>query len=601
MEIGRYELSVTAAGRRFTFSLATDEQLGLRADGTVILPEYVPLALPRKREHPVDVLLRMGRVDRLEDLGTLGLLASVSDVENEGNAEVRRYEAVFARDTLATAESLQDVFPQLEYNVVRYLGAYQADSAEASKRSERGKIAGHIRDPQDPLAIQLTKEEGRGWPVYNQADATVRWLQAACRVLEADPSRATEPLIYPADHARAGEVVEYLGRPHTLGRALVEAVGWQLRQLDPAMDGLMQAPMKNKDSFGYWRDSPNTFSHPDGRLAGPPLAPLGLQTGVLDGLLAAARLMDDLPAECSVDDIPVTSELLRTAGQALRQQILQSYLVSDDAGTFLADAVTAAGGVLEPVAVRTIEMALALDSELLVGEEHRPLVENILRDLFSDRFLTAFGLTGRDRTDVRSEKFDYHAQVWAVVVAKAANGLHSRHGYHGLAYELEARLMRHTADGLLPEFVGGGAGKTLEYCPHKLTVHRPMCTGEGMTNSVKERPPSAYQAWTAGPIIAIDAASREPARESADRQRAFERSVLSGLSERAYRSHRDLAWDATGTRLRRFSGIATTRAHVRPRRRNDSTRPAMPLRPRGASGKPTSQPRVAGHGRHQAR
>jgi glycogen debranching enzyme len=316
--------------------------------------------------------------------------------------------------------------------------------------------------------------------------------------------------------------------------------------------------MNMKDSYTYWRDSPNTFSHVDGRLAGPPIAPLGLQAQVFDALIAAAEVVDFLPRDCRVANMPATSASLRTRADVVRRIIVDHYSVADEDGEFLADAVEVSPrtGKLAAVRVRTIDLGMVLDTGLLEGEAFRGLRHAVIRQLFGNRFLTPFGLTGRDRSDIRFGRYDYHAQVWGWAVHKVADGLR-RYDYHDLADELDARVMRHSADGLYPEFVGGGPTPLLEYCPHRLVVRRPAYDGT-MTTTVKERPPGPHQAWTVVAILAIDHFRRRPDRPSrAAPDVEFEREVLHTISDRAFHAIDDLRWDPSGQRLARFSGSAT--------------------------------------------
>lgn len=547
-----------AIGRRLVATALGDIELA--TDEDLVSIEGVHLKLPAARERPLEVLLRLARVTDVADLGKKALLASVANEENLGNAELRRYEAVWTRDLLTTVKPLRSLFPDLERRSVMYTGTYQAESAEPNKMSERGKIANHIRDPDDPLARALTRSVGRGWPWYGATDSTVLWLESACRVLAREPQRAGDPLVHPEGHGRAGQVASYRGEPHTLGRAVVEAVGWLVRELDNRhWAGLLWAPLNMKDSYTYWRDSPNTFSHRDGRLAGPPVAPLGLQAQVFDALMAAAQVVDSLLQNCRVPDMLVTADVLRDKADVVRKTVFERYPAADDGGEFLADAVEVdeQADDLAALCVRTVDLGMVLDSGLVAGENFRGLRQAIIRQLFSDRFLTPFGLTGRDRSDIRFGRYDYHAQVWGWTVHKVAEGLR-RDDYHQLADELDARVMRHTTDGLNPEFVGGGPDPLIDYCPHRLTVRRPAYDGT-MTTTVKERPPAPHQAWTVGAILAIDHSQRRQGAHSSPSQAVFEREVLRTITDRACRALDDLRWDPSGERLARFSRIHPNR------------------------------------------
>jgi glycogen debranching enzyme len=386
-------------------------ELGLASDETLVSLEPSPLVLPEDPPPLLEILLRMGGVDEPAQLGARGpLIASAANDENAANPELRRYEAVFARDAFYAAEFLADRYPQLEAGTVRYFARHQATGYDPSRRAEPGKIAHHVRDPDDPLARRLTAETGRRWPWYGATDATPQFLVAACRLAQREPIGA-------------------------LAASIEAAARWVLRNL---RDGLLWAGLNDRDSFTVWTDSPNAFHHRDGALARPPVAPVYLQALVYDALVGAA-------------------DFVREAGpaaRALREAFLERFVVDG----FLANGLDHDG---RPLAVRTVNMGFPLDSAILDGTD---LPEALASQLFAPELLTPFGFAGRARDEVRFAPFDYHAQVWGFAVHKVARGL-ARHGFSDLAAEANARLLAQTRDGLAPENVG--ALDELAYCPHR--------------------------------------------------------------------------------------------------------------------------------------
>ncbi len=473
-------------------SIATDEKL------VEIRPSV--LKLPSQREEPLAVLLRMAGVKSVDTLGCRGpVVASAANSENADNPDVRRYEAKFGRDAFYTADFLQPFYPQLEIGTVQYFAAYQARQYDERAQAEPGKVPNHIRRPDDPLAIRLTLETGRRWPWFGGTDTTVQFVLAACRTLLNMPELRTQEIVYPDDHALAGQVVLHSGKAVTLERAANDAAGWLLRQLrQPLSHALLWAGMNRRDSFTVWTDSPNAFHHRNGRLPGPRVAPVSLQAAVHDALLALAKLREQ-----SARSRWPASALRKQAG-LVKAAVLRHYLITDERGSFLANGVDRGpGGIPQPMAVRAIDMGFALDSDLLSDAADAQLVNDLVEHLTGPDMLTPVGIAGKARDEVRFEKFDYHCQVWAFAVHKVARGLR-RHGLHDLAADLDARMLRQTADGLLPENVG--AGPELEYCPHILTVERTAANGR-RTQTVKERTPAPFAAWTAGAVAAVQAQS----------------------------------------------------------------------------------------------
>jgi glycogen debranching enzyme len=485
----------------------------------------------------LQVILRLAGVDRVEELGTRGpVLASAVNPENIGNPELRRYEAVFGRDALYAAEFLHHLHPQLEDATVWYLAAFQATKADPSRQAEPGKVPNHIRSPDDPLARALTRQTGRGWPWYGATDTTVQFLSALCRLLFRHPAAAGEPVRIPPRWPGAGEPITRASGPLRLTEVAGEATRWLLRGLHVGpVPHLLWAGMNDRDSFTVWTDSPNGFSSPHVRLPRPPVVPVQLQAQayeVLTGLADAAEYLPELHLD-AVD--------LRVEAEQIRQVVLDAFCVDDERGLFLAAAVENVAGHLRPLTSRTINAGFVLTSGLLDGQAHRGLREAVVRQLFSASMSSAFGIIGRARDEVRFEEFDYHSQVWGFAVHRVARGL-ERVGHPLLARELDARVMRQTRDGLLPENVGGGPSSELTYCPHVLRVRRPAAHGRP-TITVKERPPAPYVAWTAAAVVAIDAGARTTQAEELAPS-GFEAQVLASLKadHLAYRDARDLTW-----------------------------------------------------------
>lgn len=511
-------------------SMASDEQL--------VDIELSPLALPAARIPPLEVLLRLANVSSPDELGENGpLLASVANPENADNPAARRYEAVFGRDALYAAEFLYEEYPHLEEATVFYLAAFQATNTDPSRQAEPGKIPNHIRFPGDPVAQAMTRETGRGWPWYGATDTTVQFISALCRLLARRPEAATEPVSRPASPANAHLPVTQPPRPLSLQGVTRAAAGWLLRALRTGpVPHLVWVGMNDRDSFTVWTDSPNAFSSPEGRLARPPVAPLQLQAQAYDALCSLAQRAASLP-ELRLDP----DELLAEA-QQLRGATLDSFIIESKQGLQVAAAAVCRNGRLVPLASRTVSVGFAFVSGLLDGPATGELREALVRQLFSAEMSSAFGLAGRARDEVRFEPFDYHSQVWGFAVHQVARGL-KRSGYPLLARELDARVMRQTRDGLLPENVGADAEPELAYCPHLLRVARLAPDGRP-TVTTKERTPAPYAAWTAAAVTAIDHRARRLPDNDQISATPFEIQILAGVpaAHRSYFSPYNLRW-----------------------------------------------------------
>ncbi len=496
--------------------------ISLCSDEELVSIEPSPLRLPADRLPAAEVLVRLGGGCNGDMVGAAGpLKASLVNPENALNRELRRYEAVFGRDALYAAGFLSEVYPLLEESTVRYLSAFQAEAEDRQRQAEPGKIANHIRSPDDPLAVALSRETGRGWPWYGATDTTVLFVAASARVMRRSPALAMEPVVAPVGHPAAGQYLVRDGRTLRYVDVLGAAVGWLERQLgrDPEAF-LVWAGLNDRDSFTVWTDSPNAFSTPSGRLPRPPIAPLQLQAQAYEALRGVAEVADVIDADW------LNGPRLEAGAQRLQASVLQHFVVTDSLGPFLATAVERRHNALAPVPSLTVNLGLTLITGIVDGDKLRPLRDSIVRHLFSAAMMSTFGLVGRARTEVRFEPFDYHSQVWAFATHQTARGLR-RCGYRALARDLDDRILGQTQHGLLPENVGAADHDVLSYCQHVLRVRRPDAAGR-ITVTVKERPPAPYAAWTAAAIHAIEAAVPSPVATPTP----FERDLLDAVRPR---------------------------------------------------------------------
>lgn len=471
----------------------------LASDETLVSIERSVLNRPARGLNPMDVLLAMSGVAEPSELGSCEMpIASIANLENSDNEEVRRYEARFGRDALYAAEFLSDDFPQLEYSIVRYLAAHQSQVSDPRSQAAPGKVPNHIRRPDDKLARQLTMETGRKWPWFGGTDTTVQFLLAAARVLSVNPEVGSESLRYPTDHPLAGEYVTWNMSHRTLKDAISAATAWLVRELrSRGGPPLLWVPMNRKDSFTVWTDSPNSFHWRQGWLAPPPVAPVQLQAQVYDALMAVS----DLPLNGTTAE---STRVLTKLASQVKRSVLDLFFVSDDRGEFFANGVAIdQNSKVSALDVRTVNMGFLLDSAILDGSECKPYREAIIDQIISPPMISPFGIVGRARDEVRFEKFDYHSQIYGFAAHKVANGLR-RTGYTRLADVVDQRVRLQAKDGFYPENVGAGNGPELEYCPHILTVSRVAADGR-RTVSVKERTPAPFALWTVAAILEIEA------------------------------------------------------------------------------------------------
>ena len=192
-------------------------------------------------------LLRLGKVDRLADLGASGPLNAATTAIPSQNAdpELRKFEAVFGRDALRVSEFVGDFFPRLRRATISSLAGSQGIEHNAASEEEPGKIIHESREPDDPVAHRLTAQHGWAWPYYGAADTTPLFISAAVTMLQADWRAART------------EVKQRDGRRRTLLASLRAAVAWLCRTVDADPDGLLTFRRINPQGIANqtWRDS----------------------------------------------------------------------------------------------------------------------------------------------------------------------------------------------------------------------------------------------------------------------------------------------------------------------------------------------------------
>lgn len=141
-------------------------------------------------------LLRLGRVDLLDELGAAGPLhaATTADARADADPELRKFEAVFARDALRVSEFIGGRFPRLRWATVHALARVQGLEHDAAREEEPGKIVHEWRDPTDPVAQRIAAESGWGWPYYGAVDTTPLFIRAVTGLLDSDPATGVAEL-----------------------------------------------------------------------------------------------------------------------------------------------------------------------------------------------------------------------------------------------------------------------------------------------------------------------------------------------------------------------------------------------------------------------
>jgi glycogen debranching enzyme len=508
--------------------MAPDVLPYLRPNDLVIHVEALELRRPSRAPSALRALLQLTQSSCAREIGAHGaVIASGATEENHDvSPELRIFEVVFGRDSLRVALTLHDHYPALARATVLTLAAAQGVATDLPREEEPGRIPHELRDPGDPIAVEITRCFGWQWPYYGSVDATPLFVQALVGCWRREPEVLDEPVV-----GRDG-----LTRP--LGDCLDRAVDWICRRMDASSLGLLEftRTWPNGIENQGWRDSWDSYVHADGKVAnhGGGVAALEVQALAYDALLDAAEVYDARRdrhrASC-----------LRARAEGLRAAVHERFWVGDDrAGWFGLGVDRDRAGQPRVMAVRTADMGHLLCSRILDGDSPRMAArrESVIRTLFSQELLCGAGLRSMASTELRFHPGGYHlGSSWLWETCLVADGL-DRHGYHGLAHELRRRCFR-VVDKFrkFPEYARGDGDSDPQLTTRVVDIYSSL---DHRRNRF-EQPPQEVQAWTVAVMLkakrqhgarVLGRAGAPPGRASGP-QRALEVELLAGMPGRA--------------------------------------------------------------------
>jgi glycogen debranching enzyme len=465
----------------------------------------------------VRALLRLGRVDRLDELGAAGPLhaATTADTPADADPELRKFEAVFARDALLVIEFIGNIFPRLRRTTVYALAQVQGVEYDAAREEEPGKIVHEWRDSTDPVAQEITAQRGWGWPYYGAVDTTPLFIRTTVALLEADPA------------AGAAQVKQRDGRRCMLVDSLISAIGWLCRRMDDDPDGLLTYRRINPRGIEnqIWRDSWDSLSHADGGLVNHdrPVAALDVQALAYDALVAAARHLRTRSAEETR-----AAGALDERAQRVRNAVLERFWIEDGGIGFFAGALDfSPTGARRPLRTRISDMGHLLKSGVLHGKNIHEYRDAVVRQLFSPGLLCAAGIRSLDAGEVRYWPGGYHTgNSWLWQSMHIADGL-EQYGFAQLAEELRNRCHRvHLRTGLLPEFARGN--DEIGVLNDRIVD---VWQAADQRENRLEQPPQEVQAWTVASLYAAKRRTKEKVRPLPPPTR-LEQDILEELPDR---------------------------------------------------------------------
>lgn len=467
----------------------------------------------------VKELYRLAKAETHGEVGDFGpVMASQVLGGSSVNRQLRRYEAIFGRDSLRVAMDLLDEYPKLARSTLLSLAELQGVAVNIAREEEPGRIIHESRNPDtDPIAIELKKRHGWDWPYYGSVDATVefvRTLAAYCRNQGMEFLNQT-----------------YIGRDgakHSMADALTAAVGWIISRLDANTEGLLE--FKRMSAHGLenqaWKDSWDSYFHADGTIANHKqgIASIEVQRVTFDALNDA---MEFYKLRLGREE---DAKQLKARAEKLRRAIMQYFWCEERGGYFVLGTDRDGSGKLRQLKIMTSNMGHMLRSPTLLSGDNPEIVakrEAVIRHLFSPAMLNQSGIRTLATTEHRYRPGAYHnGSVWLWDNYLILQGL-DEHGYHRLAKELESRVKNVvTITHQFPEFVRGDDNPE----PQLNTQLIEVWDEKNNRMNILEQPPQEVQAWSVAAIISIDKSKKVAALATTNaKDGAFESQILRSL------------------------------------------------------------------------
>jgi glycogen debranching enzyme len=355
----------------------------------------------------------------LVDLAALRFSPPVMGYRSLPAAGLPWFMTMFGRDSILTSLQALPFTPELAATTLRALGDWQGTVVDDFRDEDPGRILHEMRYGELPAF-----EERPHSPYYGSADATPLFV-----VLLDEYERWT-------GDRRIVRELEYEARA---------ALNWIDEYADLMGNGYISYERRNVKTGlenQCWKDSWDSISYRDGRLAGFPRATCELQGYAYDAKMRAARLAREVWKD------PEFASHLEKQAADLKRRFNRDFWIADR--EYFALALDSDGKQVDVLSSNIGHL-------LWSGIVEKPKAKAIARHLLGPRLFSGWGVRTLGTAEGRYNPIGYHVgTVWPFDNSFIAWGLR-RYGFKEEAARIAAGILEAADffDGRLPEAFGG--------------------------------------------------------------------------------------------------------------------------------------------------